>query len=324
MPLHKLPAHGQPQAAALGSGCVERLEDPRADRRVHPWASIAHRDHHARRARWGLLQGGAQGKPPAVLHGLHRVEDQVQQHLRQLVGIPSYRRQPLGQSAHHIHTLLFQAAPGEHQHALNQLVHSDLRGRERGAMQVEQLAQDIADAPDLLAGQAQVARPLLFVGELPGQVQAALDRLERRVHLVGHGGGQALVGRHTLGRHHLGLQAHLLRHLSHLDHQLLWYALALGCPQRVQIKDARAALLVGGAHPRLARVAIGQARLYQRHREGGQQRQAALAPVVAHQALRRSIAERGEALVHRQHVAIVANKQQAIVQAVEDRTQQIA
>ena len=86
---HELPADGQPQPGAAGDtlaivGLEERLEQLRHVLRGDPQAGVRHLDVQAQRSVWLRLGADPQGDRPAVGGELHRVAQQVNEHLAQL------------------------------------------------------------------------------------------------------------------------------------------------------------------------------------------------------------------------------------------------
>ncbi len=156
---------------------------------------------------------------------MHRVDQQVDDHLLQLVtvdGRPARRVQLAPQHDVRAH----QQVRHQHQAALQhrrELDLVDVAGELVGARELQQLGHDEPHALDLLVDQPQFAGHALRIGaeQLARQVEVALDHGDRVVHLVRDAGGELAHRGELLAAHQLllrGLQR--ARALGHLGVEL--------------------------------------------------------------------------------------------------------
>ena len=158
---------------------------------------------------------GAQRQPAAARHGVGRVGDQVDEHLRELVPIAEHDGIGLVEELDRLQRRTPQPIGHQRQRALDGLADRHLGGRAGTA------AGEVQQAPDELGGAGRLdldrVEPVVVRTELgtPSQDRGRPDDDHQGVvHLVGDAGGQ-LPDRRQLGRlHQLVLGAPELVHLA--------------------------------------------------------------------------------------------------------------
>ncbi len=120
----------------------------------------------------------------------------------------------------HLHAARARVVAHQPQGVLDHGLHGDQRGLVAPAAgEVDQLAQDAAQAGHLLAHGGDDRRVLALQAPLVEQLQLHLDRRERVAQVVGHAGGQQAEGRHLLLVQQARLQLLLLGdHALHQEH----------------------------------------------------------------------------------------------------------
>src|SRR3712207_5290603 len=110
-----------------------------------------------------LVDGGAHGDAPALLHRLLRVEEEVEEDLLELVGARADLRELRVELAHDLDARLLHLLLDEDEGLLDELVRLDPLDLARAAREPEHLADDVRDALGLLAGHLQELAVLLHV-----------------------------------------------------------------------------------------------------------------------------------------------------------------
>ncbi|KAF1854886.1 hypothetical protein Lal_00009772 [Lupinus albus] len=201
----------EPRALADFLGREEGLEHPRHQVGRDAGAGIGHGQADVVAVRRQAVRRRAQGRleaqVAAAVHGVARIDRQVEQRHLQLVGIGHHAR------ARGVHGEV-QAHAGAQRRG-QQFAHAAEQGRDVDGTQVQvlvarerqQLAGQLAAA---LAGTARDLRALLrhlVLRHQEDQVHAALDHVQEVVEIVGDAARQAPDGFHLLELHHRQLHA---------------------------------------------------------------------------------------------------------------------
>src|SRR5256714_2237639 len=200
----------EPNPSALRPRREEGLEDARdvgfGD--AAPRVADAHGDG---RLKGLLVERGAEGDAPALLHRLLRIQQEVEEDLTQLVAARANLRQSRVELARDLDARLPHLLLDEYQRLLDELVDVhplDLAGAAREA---EHLADDVRDALGLAARNVEEARVLLQLLARGEQVERVLDGFERVVDLVRDGGRKTTDRRQLLRLEELLLDAAALK-----------------------------------------------------------------------------------------------------------------
>ena len=151
--------------------------------------------------------------PAALRHGVARVEEQVEEHLLQLVLDGAHHR-PVGlQVLAHLDAGGAELVLEQRQHVVDDDVQVDrARLALRRTREVQQAVDDLGRAErlplDLLE---QAGARVVGIGLFEQHLREAGDAGERRVDLVGHAGGEQADGGHLLRDLELLLELHARR-----------------------------------------------------------------------------------------------------------------
>ena len=186
-------------------GGEEGVEDARQVLGADAAAGVAHGDAHATCIVHRVAVDRLQRQRAAGGHGLHGIDDEVDQHLLQLLQVdlhPATRAEAL----HHPDLGARQMLARQHEAVGERGVHVDVldvAGELARAGELQQLGDDQADASDLLVDQADLVGHRLRRGAelLAQQVEVALDHRGGVADLVRHTGSE-LADRGELLAHH--------------------------------------------------------------------------------------------------------------------------
>src|ERR1051326_8155500 len=180
---HDVLRHPESESRALRPRREERREDARdfGFGNAAPRVADLHGDGRLERL---LVNRRDDGDAPALLDGLLRVEQEVEEDLAELVGARAYRGQTVVEVVRDFDSGLPHLLLDEDERLLDDLVDVhplDLAG---ASGEAEHLADDVRDALGLAARNVEEARVLLDALRVREEVERVLDCFERVVDLV--------------------------------------------------------------------------------------------------------------------------------------------
>ena len=202
-------AHGKAQASSAPGGFrrEEGIENAMQVFGGNADAGVGDFDFHG-----AILRHGADLEHAAIGHGVARIHEKIQENLLQPRGGAEDRRQIALEALHDVDARGLEGMLDQRESLFDDgiQIHFDEFGG-AGAREIQKIVDDLGSAEGLLHDLVNGLLPRIVRGNLLGEhLDVIGDDRERRIHLVGHAGGEQAEGSELLGLHHLLFEAHAL------------------------------------------------------------------------------------------------------------------